>query len=193
LIAGTLALQLPGWELHNWFQPWLTRLEPGAVLGAAAATDADEAAWRTLRQRITAVELYPRAAEQPASNGALQPDLTAATAWYRGGPDGQLTLAPARGGIGAGRWLLAVALAAVGGAMWRFPRYYEQALAWIRRWPGAIGVAVGLAWWWMLTPSSLGLAIIAISLAALIKTRKSSPESEPVVRLDGTTAAVSRA
>jgi hypothetical protein len=191
LIAGTLALQLPEWELHNWFQPWLTRLKPGGGLGAATAKDRDEAAWRTLRQRITAADPYPRAAEQPASKDVLQPNVTAATAWYRGGPNGQLTLAPARGGIGAGRWLLAVALVAVGGAMWRFPSSYEQALAWIRRWPGAIGIAIGLAWWWMLTPSSLGLAIIAISLAALNKTRKSSPQGEPVVRLDGTSAAIS--
>jgi hypothetical protein len=191
LVASTLALQLPEWELHNWFHPWLTRLEPEGILDAAAAKDADEVAWRTLHQRITTAEPYPRAAEKPASNDALQPDVTAATAWYRGGPNGQLTLTPAREGVGAGRWLLAVALVALGGATWRFPRFYEQALARIRRWPGAIGVAVGLAWWWLLTPSSLGLAIIALSLAALIKTRKSSPESEPVVRLDRTTAAIS--
>jgi hypothetical protein len=47
---------------------------------------------------------------------------------------------------------------------------------WFTRWPHAIGVAAGLAWWLWLSPSILGWGIVLVSLAAsLLSGWKYSP------------------
>jgi len=44
------------------------------------------------------------------------------------------------------------------------------------RWPQAIGVAAGLAWWLWLQPSGLGWGIVLVSLVApLVSRRRRSP------------------
>ena len=44
-----------------------------------------------------------------------------------------------------------------------------------KRWPAAVGVAVGLAWWLWLSPSILGWAIVAASLLASWRTGWKQP------------------
>ncbi len=40
---------------------------------------------------------------------------------------------------------------------------------WMRRWPSALGVAVGLGWWLWLSPSLLGWVLVAASLLAQVR------------------------
>lgn len=62
---------------------------------------------------------------------------------------------------------VAVVLLALATA-WGLRRAELRDLVW--RWPQAIGVAVGLAWWAWLSPSGLGLVIVAVSLLARLRT-----------------------
>ncbi len=51
----------------------------------------------------------------------------------------------------------------------------------LRRWPHLLGVVFGLAWWLWLSPSALGLAIVAVSLlAAVVPTFRGPPDPNVV-------------
>jgi hypothetical protein len=162
--ASALAFQLPDWEMKNWFIPWLGLLKS---TDGGAAKSATEANWSRLREQIGAA-VHDVSSTEVRNQPAYQPEFTA---YYRC-DDGNLVLARAASGLGAGRWLLALAIGAVAGAAWRFPERMAPALALIQRWPAAVGIAIGLLWWAYLAPSLLGLAIIALSLAALFKLRQ---------------------
>jgi hypothetical protein len=181
--ASPLALQLPPWELQQWFWPWLRRLD-----GDAAALDANSAAtWIKLRERIASVEgATGRLNERPIVR-ELDRYPSAPAAWYQGGPDGKLTLVRGSNGIGAGRWLLALGIAGLWGVAWRSPHKIDPALALLRRWPAVLGIVAGMLWWAFLTPSLLGVAILALSLGGILKSRqerraamqKLNPHDEP--------------
>jgi hypothetical protein len=167
LEASALAFQLPEWELGNWFRPWMDRLQ------SASAPDADsdeqETNWANMQERLAAINGFTQTPVESPRAERLLPDADSRAAWYSGGPEGTLTLIRAGGGLSVGRWLLAAALASVGATLWRSPHRYDRAITALRRWPGLFGIALGLAWWWMLTPRLFGLAIVALSLAALVK------------------------
>jgi hypothetical protein len=68
--------------------------------------------------------------------------------------------------------LVIVLLAA--GTIWALRRAAVRDLAW--RWPQAVGVLLGLAWWSWLTPSGLGWLIVVASLLIRLRTNwRSSP------------------
>jgi hypothetical protein len=51
---------------------------------------------------------------------------------------------------------------------------------WLKKWPQAVGVGVGLAWWLWLWPSLLGWGIIALSIVALLHSAgKRAPAATP--------------
>jgi hypothetical protein len=166
--ASPLALQLPPWELQQWFRPWLRRLD-----GDAAVLDTDSAAtWIKLRERIAGVEgATGRLNERPIAR-ELDRYPSAPAAWYQGAPDGKLTLVRGSNGIGAGRWLLALGIAGLWGVAWRSPHKIDPILALLRRWPAVLGIVAGLLWWAFLTPRLLGVVILALSLGGILKSRQ---------------------
>jgi hypothetical protein len=63
-------------------------------------------------------------------------------------------------------------LAALAFTLWRSPSTIRSVVSVMRRWPAAIGVVAGCVWWAILAPAMLGPAIVALSLAALFKSRQ---------------------
>jgi hypothetical protein len=185
LEASPLAFQLPEWERNEWLKLWSARVDALNVHGAGANDESLEVAWARLKERSGLADL---------SNGLpAAPDRgpDRATAWLRGGADGALTLAPGRAGVGLGRWLLAAAIAVAGFIAWRSPEKLRSIAALAKRWPALLGVVAGFAWWMWLTPSLIGLAIVALSLAALLKMRQlrlSSRDIDARVDRSATTA-----
>jgi hypothetical protein len=177
LEASPLAFQLPEWERNEWLKPWIRRVDVTSTMGLASADKLQEAAWTKLKERVDVAD------ETGGSAAALQHGADLTTAWYRGGPDGTLTLVRRRAGIGAGRWLLALAIVGTGIVAWRSPERVPPVVATLRRWPAALGVAAGFLWWLWLTPSLLGLAIVALSLAAFIKARQLRLYESPDARV----------
>ncbi|MBA3484498.1 MAG: hypothetical protein H0T51_22065, partial [Pirellulales bacterium] len=183
--AGPLAFQLPEWELRLWFQPWVDRLGASGGAAVGAVDEAREAAWSKMLERIAA-DASEDDLESDGDDVIARPVarlfLTPSSAYYQGTPGGELTLTRAATGLGLGRWVLALAIAAAWGAAWRYPEKCDYCLSMAKRWPAALGVAAGLAWWMLLTPAVLGLAIVAFSLAGLFKSRQRSQrrlEPEP--------------
>lgn len=161
--ASLLALQLPEWELHQWFRPWRDRLASTAAAPEAAATN--EAAWRQLVQRVASLGGQDADAGQAPADAASR----SAAAWFEGPADGQLKLASASTPLPWGRWTLALAIAGVGLAAWRRHDLVAKIVAAASRWPGVVGLLAGLAWWALLSPALLGPAIIIFSIAGLLK------------------------
>jgi hypothetical protein len=169
--AGPLAFQLPEWELKLWFQPWVDRLGVPVGMPVGAADEAQEAAWGKMLERIAVDANAERSADVAARPAAAIAEPTS-IAYFQGTPGGELTLVRAASGLGLGRWILAIAIAGAWGAAWRYPEKRDYYVSLAKRWPAALGVLAGLAWWFILTPAVLGLAIIAFSLAALFKSRQ---------------------
>ena len=102
----------------------------------------------------------------------------AVSGFYVHGFGPTLALTPPRGGLGETAWRLIVAIigtAAVGGLFWLtgIEGRWNSAVAS----PAAFGVAAGLFWWLEMEPSWLGLAIVAASLIALLRSRRTARES----------------
>jgi len=182
LDASPLAFQLHPWESQQWFQPWLARLG-AANERAAREAQQREAAWSRLSDRVTALQGSFPAPGQVASRGVGRLDPTPqGAAFYEGGGDGKLTLMAGSSGEGSGRWLMALAVATAWAVAWRRPQRIEPLLAAARRWPYALGVAAGMAWWLAFTPSLLGPVIMALSFAAFYKSRQAGCAARPPQR-----------
>jgi hypothetical protein len=175
--AGPLAFQLPEWELRLWFQPWVNRLGVTGGATAGAVDEAQEAAWSKTLERIVA-DASEQSSGRDGDDVAARPITglfeTPSSAYYQGTPGGELALTRASTGLGLGRWILAIAIAGACSAAWRYPEKCDYYLSVAKRWPAALGVLAGLAWWMLLTPAVLGLAITAFSLAVLFKNRQLS-------------------
>jgi hypothetical protein len=66
------------------------------------------------------------------------------------------------------RWLAAVAFALA--AVILFALAWRGRLGdWLLRWPHAVGVLAGLAWWLWLTPSALGWLVVLVSVVAALR------------------------
>jgi hypothetical protein len=164
LDASPLALQLPPWESHQWFAPWLDRLKDGvAVTNPADKTHEDALA--ALRERIQAAGDLPTRKRGPgvATDIASPGEAT----WYESAGALNLTTAFDHGAYS--RWLAALGIAAAWGAAWRYPAKAQRLLAASRRWPYAIGILAGIFWYMALTPRVVGLGIVLFSLAALYR------------------------
>ena len=87
--------------------------------------------------------------------------------WHYASGDDARSLLIARRSDGWSLWWLrtlgAILLTAVGGLVW-WKVHSGGLVAWLCRWPYAVGVLVGLAWWLFASPSLLGWAIVAVSL-----------------------------
>ncbi|HEX6962342.1 MAG TPA: hypothetical protein VF175_10780, partial [Lacipirellula sp.] len=180
--ASPLAFQLPEWELKYWFAPWVRLLD---VPSRGHANKAAEDDWAELREQINVL-----VGDEPTYEHDPPRGPTAFAAYYRGRPDGTLELQRTGGGFGASRWLLAIIISALTISAWRRPERLAPASHFLERWPAAIGVVVGVFWYAYLTPGLLGLAIIALSLAAMFKARQQRrwPGQEPQmsITIDGT-------
>jgi hypothetical protein len=145
-----------------------------AALNLGSGDKSDEAAWAKVQAKFAGI------ADARGSNTTEAPAVAARTtledlpnaAWYQAAGNGTLTLRPIPSGLGTGRWLLALAIAGAWGLAWRTPKRLEPLLITFRRWPAVLGVIAGLFWWAYLTPTLLGPAIVALSLAALVNTRR---------------------
>jgi hypothetical protein len=192
LDAAPLALQLAEWEYNSWFRPWVERL-PIAGDTLEGVNAAPEAAWNRLRERLS---VDVNAAEVDPDHGApadsIENTLTR-TAWYQSASGDQLTLVPAPRGLGAGRWLLALALGGAGLAAWRNPAQIREIVAATRRWPAVVGIAFGLLWWALLAPVLIGPVIVALSLASLFKSRQFRSAADASVNSNGSESPLSAA
>jgi hypothetical protein len=166
LDAYPLASQLAEWELQLWRQPWFDRLNAGKI---AAAAD-DPAAWTRLRDRLLTSAASSRA--EPVSPISHWSDgfSTYSTA-FQGDADGSITLTPAVVRRPIARWVAAIALAAAVGVAWRQPAALRRLTLPMKRWPYVALAIAGLLWWYYLSPSLVGLFIIAFAIAAYRKSR----------------------
>jgi hypothetical protein len=176
--ASPLAFQLPEWELRQWFQPWLDQLAEQEVEATAAGLADAEAAWSRLRERIAALKPAPSQDTSRATRATEALAESPTSAWFQSAPAGNLTLAPRTAGRGAGRWMLAIVIAGVSVVAWRYPEKLQPASDALSRFPAIPSVLAGVLWWAFLSPSLLGPAIIAFSLAAIFKSRQMRQQSE---------------
>ena len=187
----------------RWYRPWAQRLlvaQRGverellpavrtrpAQAAAAEAQSIEQEQWQ-LAERLGATDLLAQVAAEAAV--ADKPDELARCGMCPAQAVARYAFAEGAGSITlecrrvedpglAQRWLAALCLAAavplvVIGA--RRPRFRW----WLKKWPQAIGVGLGLAWWLWLWPSVLGWGIVLVSLiAALWPTWRHTPPSQP--------------
>jgi hypothetical protein len=188
LDASPLALQLPQWESHQWFAPWLDRLDK-SVVTVSSADKTQEAAWAALGERIE--DAGDRPARERGRNFATSPvAFREGATWYESEENGALNLTRASHDGAYSRWLAALGIAAAWGAAWRYPAKAQQLLAVSRRSPYAVGLLVGIFWLLALRPSVLGLGIVVISLAAFYRSHANPRrrESPPSFDHEGSTA-----
>lgn len=172
--ASPLAFQLPQWEARAWFAPWLRRLPATADAGSP---------WAKLREQPVAARSLPPA---PSADGeGAQPRLAIepqAAAWYQAGKDGSLVMAPQSDWSWAFRWLAAVTIIAAVAAVVGRPEWFTPVIEAVRRWPHAAVALGGLFWWLTLSPSALGLAVVALAAASFLRSRWGAAKRAPADR-----------
>ena len=186
--ASTRAATAPD-ETFRWYWPWICRLVQHrkmleqwiARTGRSPQTERIQAEIDTVsRQQADIVqrlglgqalaqvsgnppenadagELWTWWSQRPqaATRCAFSAGVDSITLSYRRAEPGRLE---PRLGSAAGLSLLVLAM------LWVLKR--GTLAEWFRRWPCAVGVVVGLAWWLWLAPSILGWGIVLMSLAA---------------------------
>jgi hypothetical protein len=165
--ASPLAFQLPPWELQAWFLPWLRRLP----------ADVDkERPWSNLRKESAA---WLNANAVASSAPSTSPKLLPTTSWHELPPGENLALVRTTRWEAVSRWLLALATIAAAAAAMRYRQQLAPLAQVFRRWPAVAGVLVGAFWWLALSPAAVGMAIVAASVAALIRGSIPPTTAEP--------------
>ncbi len=180
-------------DASRWYRTWLRHW---AAARQAARSEAGRMAEET--ERRVALERIDSLTEQQRemavrleAGGALDEHLASGDgpdgpagaehaallrggtpAYYKGGgslPDIAVNIAPLPGTPVLERVLATAGwLALLGLATWGLRR--GLLVEWFRRWPHALGVAVGLVWWLWLSPSALGLLLVVGCAAAALRT-----------------------
>jgi hypothetical protein len=187
----------------RWYRPWARRLlvvrrglerellpaarERPARTAAAEAQAIEQEQWQ-LAERLGATDLLGQLAAEAAVAdrphelarcGVCSARAVARYAFAEG--VGSITLECRRvehPGL-AQRWLAALCLAVAVPLMVVGSRR-SRVRWWLKKWPQAIGVVLGLAWWLWLWPSVLGWGIVLLSLiAALWPTWRHAPPPPP--------------
>jgi hypothetical protein len=192
-------------ETLRWYRPWARRLA-AARTALQNRPAPDGPAKRSLQKELDAIDdRQSQIAEQlgvtevyehlkrsgpPVAAGTAPQEWSAAGLWQRSLARGQaatrctipgrsdsITLSYRRGQTTGLPYRLAGAAGLAGLIALAVLGLRRGVLVeWFKRWPQAIGVAAGLAWWLWLSPSILGLGIVLVSLiASLLPGWKYSP------------------
>lgn len=167
LDAYPLASQLAEWELQLWRRPWFDRL-------ADADATNDPEAWTRLRERFDKRPVAAEGSAEPTDPVELWSSKSAGASYFQGDDEGALELTPQREPLPFFRWFGAFAIVAAIGFVWRHPVATRTIALPVRRWPYAAVAAVGVLWWWYLTPALPGVAIVAVAVIAYWKSRKAA-------------------
>jgi len=177
-------------EIDRWYLLWARRLAASRnrMARRGLESDADSRVAESelqrldrehleLAERLGVSHLRSRATAETARNAAppeLFDDVTACRApvarcMFQGAVD-RVAVRQERADAGdlPLRIFVALALAAATALATVFLRRHA-AREWLVRWPRAMAVLIGLAWWLWLTPSWLGWVIVAIGLASSVR------------------------
>jgi len=188
--ASSLALELPLREGRAWFRSWKQHTRhawnhwrsidtwageitdpAGSSFESVAMEEMSSGTWSVLEKKLgglpndrgQSVATYPpRLPLQSTSLLASEEDF------FTSNPSGQLVLRllPSAGG-NVWLWLAAVAMTSGGLALAQLFRGRPDLrdLPW--RWPHAMALVAGLAWWMLLKPSVVGLLVVTLTMASL--------------------------
>ena len=192
--ASALALELPVQEARPWFQSWKQATRhawdnwqsmdnwAGAVAdpahlsdGGDASKEATPSAWTMLEKELGDAKsdqkndslIYP-----PRLPVRLSSSLVGEEIFFASNPQGQLVLRILPiAGSDLWQWftMAAIAVVGLGLALLLRTRPDRNELLW--RWPHAVALAAGLAWWVLLKPSAVGLLVVALTAASLLGRR----------------------
>lgn len=188
--ASDVALEQPRFDVDRWYLPWARRLV-SAREGWSGYVDSLELQDSDLRVKSQEIEAIDRRQNEDAQRldvthirSLAAASLGPGEVWevaqqgrapslycsLAGGGGERLEVVVARPPASdLGLRLLLAAMAAVAATVLFLLVSRGPLGTWIVRWPHAVGVLVGLAWWLWLTPSLLGWAIVLASVVTALR------------------------